>query len=100
MANSGFGVGMSRDPQHPANWYIRHVERKDKFLAEHPEWSIVFVRWLDSYEASRGDKDAPEGLSIVHDKSLGTLMDKLEALYPEAPEADRYQEIQVKPNDA
>lgn len=68
-----------------AGWYDRHRERRDKFLAEHPTWSIVYVRSKDVYEASRGDSET--GLDILMDKSLGPLMDRLEARYG-APDAE------------
>lgn len=60
-------------------WYDRHKQRRDKFLADHPEWAIVFVRSLDAHEASTGDTDTE--LVILTDRSLGTLMDRLEARY-------------------
>jgi hypothetical protein len=61
-------------------WYDRHRERRDKFLAEHPEWAVAFVRSMDRYEASSGETDTE--LIILQDKSLGSLMDRLEARYP------------------
>jgi hypothetical protein len=63
-----------------SSWYDRHRDRKAKFLADHPEWSIVYVRSMDRYEASTGDTDTQ--LVILQDKSLGSLMDRLEARYP------------------
>jgi hypothetical protein len=68
------------------DWYQRIQERRAKFLAEHPEWSIVFVRSIDQHEASMGDKDSPEGLTILQDRSLGELMSRLEARYPKSEE--------------
>lgn len=62
-----------------ACWYDRHKQRRDKFLTEHPEWAIVFVRSMDCYEASAGDTDTQ--LVILTDRHLGTLMDRLEARY-------------------
>jgi hypothetical protein len=70
------------------DWYQRIQERKARFLDKHPEWSIIHVRSLDRYEASKGDKDSPEGLTLLQDKSLGELMTRLEARYPEAEEAE------------
>lgn len=71
-----------------AGWYDKHKVRRDKFVAEHPEWSIVFVTSRDVYEASSGDNDS--GLDILMDKSLGQLMDRLETRYavPEETRAD------------
>jgi hypothetical protein len=61
--------------------------RRDKFLAEHPEWSIVYIRSMDQHEASTGDTDTE--LIFLHDRSLGTLMDRLEERYkPQAEEAE------------
>jgi hypothetical protein len=60
-------------------FYDRHKQRKDKFLAEHSEWSIVFVASMDRYEASTGDLDTE--LVLMTDKALGQLMDRLEAKY-------------------
>jgi hypothetical protein len=65
-------------------WYDKHRERRDKFLAEHPEWDISFVRSMDRYEASSGETDTE--LIILQDKSLGPLMDRLEARYSDEPE--------------
>jgi hypothetical protein len=65
-------------------WYDRHLARKQKFLADHPEWSVVYVRSLDRYEASTGDTDTE--LVLLMDQSLGELMTRLEARY--APEQD------------
>jgi hypothetical protein len=67
------------------SWYDKHVDRKDKFLAVHPEWSIAYVRSMDQHEASTGSTDTE--LVIMQDKSLGTLMDRLEARYPEEKES-------------
>jgi hypothetical protein len=81
MAGSGFGGWISG-----SSWYDRHKERKEKFLAEHPEWSIVYVRSLDIHEAASGDTDS--GLDIMQDKSLGALMDRLEARFAPPGEAE------------
>ena len=63
-----------------SSWYTRHQDRRAKFLADHPEWTIVYVRSLDMHEASTGDMDSE--LVILQDRSLGALMDRLEARYP------------------
>jgi hypothetical protein len=68
------------------SWYDRHRQRRDKFLAEHPEWQIVYVRSIDRYEASTGDTDTQ--LVILQDRSLGELMTRIEARYPEAEEGN------------
>jgi hypothetical protein len=67
-------------------WYDRHRERRDKFLESHPEWTIAFVRSMDRYEASSGETDTE--LVILQDKSLGSLMDRLEYRYPEGDESE------------
>jgi hypothetical protein len=81
MAGSGPGGWISGSA-----WYDRIKERRDKFLAEHPEWSIVHVRSMDEYEASKGDTESE--LIVMHDRSLGTLMDRLEARYPDTEETE------------
>lgn len=74
----------------PGDYYQRHQVRKAQFLAEHPEFSIVFIASLDCHEASSGHADAPEGLTVMRDRSLGQLMDRLEARFkkPEETEAE------------
>jgi hypothetical protein len=84
MAGSGPGAPIGGWISGPA-WYDRHRERRDKFLAEHPEWNISFVRSMDRYEASSGETETE--LVILQDKHLGALMDRLEARYP-TPEAE------------
>jgi hypothetical protein len=74
MAGSGTGGWISGP-----SWYDRHKERRDKFLVDHPEWSIVYVRYMDQHEASTGETDTE--LVILHDKSLALLMDRLEHRY-------------------
>lgn len=69
----------------PGNHFDKHRQRRDIFLAEHAEWSIVYVRQMDQYEASMGDTDTE--LTILTDKRLADLMDRLEARYP-TPEAE------------
>ena len=64
------------------SWYDKHKERKDKFLAEHPSWEIVYVRSQDRYEATTGNTDTE--LVILTDTHLGDLMDRLEARFPPA----------------
>jgi hypothetical protein len=78
MAGSGPGGPVGGWISGPA-WYDKHRERRDKFLAEHPEWDIAFVRSMGRYEASSGETDTE--LIILQDKSLGSLMDRLEARY-------------------
>lgn len=78
MVDAGTGGWISG-----SGWYDRVQERRDKFLADHPEWKIVYVRSLDQHEASTGDTDTM--LVILHDRSLGTLMDRLEARYASTP---------------
>lgn len=60
-------------------FYDPHKARRGKFLANHPEWQIIFVGDLEGYEASTGDIDTQ--LVILADRSLGPLMDRLEAGY-------------------
>jgi hypothetical protein len=74
MAGSGPGGWISG-----AGWYDRAQERRDKFLAAHPEWNIICVRSLGQYEATG---DTGTELLFLHDRSLGTLMDRLEARFP------------------
>jgi hypothetical protein len=83
MAGSGHGGWISGP-----SWYDRHKERKAKFLVDHPDWSIVYIRSLDIHKASSGDTDS--GLDILQDKYLGALMDRLEARFapPEEAEAE------------
>jgi hypothetical protein len=81
MAGSGFGGPIDGGwISGSSSWYDRQKDRRDKFLAEHPEWSIAYVRSMDRYEASTGDTDTQ--LVILQDKSLIQLMDRLEARYP------------------
>jgi hypothetical protein len=70
-----------------SSWYDKHKERKDKFLAEHPEWDIVYVRMMDQHEASTGTTDTE--LVVLQDKSLGDLMDRLEARYAKPKAEDK-----------
>lgn len=82
MAGSGFGGPVGLDGgwiSGGMSWYDKQKMRRDKFIAEHPEWTIAFVRSMDRYEASRGDTET--GLDILQDKSLTQLMDRLEARY-------------------
>jgi hypothetical protein len=67
------------------SWMDKHRERKAKFLAEHPEWEIVYVRSQDRHEATSGTTDTE--LLILTDTHLGTLMDRLEARYSSSGEA-------------
>jgi hypothetical protein len=74
VAGSGIGGWISG-----SCWYDKHKERRDKFLMNHPEWAIVYVRSMDRHEASKGDTETK--LVILTDKSLGRLMDRLEDKY-------------------
>ena len=58
-------------------------QRRKAFLDQHEEWTINYVRDVDRYEAT---KVTSNGSEMMHDKSLGTLMDRLEALYAPVPE--------------
>jgi hypothetical protein len=79
MAGSGPGASIGGWASGPGNTYDKHRERRDKFLADHPEWSISYSRTMDRYEASTGDTDTE--LVILTDKHLGDMMDRLEARY-------------------
>lgn len=74
------------------DWFQQIQERKAKFLAAHTDWSIIHVVSLDCYEASTGHADAPEGLTVMRDRHLGRLMDRLEERFKpqaeEEPEAE------------
>jgi hypothetical protein len=87
MAGSGIGgaIGGGWISGTPS-WYDRHRVRRDKFLADHPEWSLIYIASRDVYEASMGDND--NGLDILMDRSLGQLMDRLEARYPASEETE------------
>jgi hypothetical protein len=91
MAGSGPGAFIGGGwTSGPGNTFDKHRQRRDKFLADHPEWSIVYVRSMDRYEASTGDTDTE--LVIMSDTHLADLMDRLEARYApseaSAPEQD------------
>jgi hypothetical protein len=61
--------------------------RKEKFLAEHPEWSIQYVRSRDVHEAVREDAS---GETIIIDTRLSALLDRAEAASepdPKQPQA-------------
>ena len=79
MAGSGMGGFGGGWASGPGNNYDKHKERRDKFLAAHPEWEIVYVRSMDRYEASTGDTSTE--LVILNDTHLSELMDRLEARY-------------------
>jgi hypothetical protein len=85
MAGSGPAAAVGGWASGPGNHFDKHRRRRDKFLANHPEWSIVYVRRIDRYEASTGDSDTE--LIIMTDSHLADLMDRLEARYPEADES-------------
>jgi hypothetical protein len=59
-----------------AEW-TDQVVRKDKFLAAHPEWSIVYVRSAGYFEASR---DNPN--TVITDYELRFLLDRVEKATP------------------
>jgi hypothetical protein len=67
------------------SWKDKQQERREEFLANHPEWNIVRVHSLGGYEASKGDTETE--LVILSDANLGALMDRLEARFP-TPDAD------------
>lgn len=80
MTGSGPGGWISGAGSNgPAPSGDRNRERREKFLADHPEWSIVYVRSKDVHEASRGDLNTE--LVLMADSYLGALMDRLEARY-------------------
>ncbi|HEY0936187.1 MAG TPA: hypothetical protein VGD91_20910 [Trebonia sp.] len=68
------------------SWYDKQEERKDKFLAGHPDWKIVQVRSMDQWEASTGDTDSE--LIVMQDRVLAALMDRLEQRFPDDPEPE------------
>jgi hypothetical protein len=80
---ASIGGGWAVGP--PSSSMNRHRARRDTFLTDHPEWSIVYIRQLDQYEASSGTTDTE--LVILTDKHLGELMDRLETRYT-TPEAE------------
>jgi hypothetical protein len=87
MAGSGPGASIGGGwASGPGNTFDKHRQRRDKFLATHPEFSIVHIRMTDHYEASSGDSDSAE-LVILTDKHLGSLMDRLETRFPEGDES-------------
>ena len=92
VANSGFGNFNSG-----GQWYDRNRQRRDDFLAAHPSWTIELNRERDAYDAVEKTGNAER---LITEKSLGPLMDRLEALYAadDDHQGDRYQEIQVKPD--
>lgn len=57
--------------------HVDQVVRKEKFLAEHPEWSIVFVRSGGYFEATR---DEPN--TVITDYQLRCLLDRVERATP------------------
>jgi hypothetical protein len=79
------GIG----PQNFSGWnsgaatYDRARQRRDTFLAGHPTWTIELNRETDAYDAIQKSDDITRQISA---KSLGSLMDQLEAVY--APEGE------------
>jgi hypothetical protein len=81
MAGSGI------TPQGIGGWssgagvYDRARQRRDDFLEAHPSWTIEHNRETDAYDAV--EKTA-NGERLITEKSLGPLMDRLEAVYDTA----------------
>ncbi len=74
MAGSGPGIhGWNSG----AGTYTRAMERRDEFLERHPDWTIKHVSDMDHYEALNGSTDTT--LTVLHDRSLDRLMERLEA---------------------
>jgi hypothetical protein len=67
------------------SWQDKQTERKDKFLADHPEWEIARIHSMGCYEASTGTTDTE--LVVLSDANLAALMDRLEARFG-GPEGD------------
>jgi hypothetical protein len=89
MADSGISGSIGLD----SGWisggvqYGKQEMRRDKFLSDHPGWTIAYVRSMGRYEASAGDYDTE--LVILQDRGLCALMDRLEARYaPKEAEAN------------
>jgi hypothetical protein len=77
MAGSGPGAfigGWSSG----AGAYTRAQQRRDDFLADHPSWTITYNRETDAHDAVETQGSSQRQIT---EKSLGSLMDKLEALY-------------------
>ena len=55
-----------------AEW-TDQVVRKEKFLADHPEWNIVYVKSAGYFEASRDDPN-----TVITDYQLQHLLDRVE----------------------
>lgn len=53
--------------------YTDNVKRKEEFLAEHPEWSIGYVKSEGYYLATR---DEPN--TVITDYRLECLLDRVE----------------------
>lgn len=74
------GIG----PQNFTGWnsgaatYDRARQRRDAFLAEHPDWTIELNRETDAYDAIQTRDDGNRQITA---RVLGLLMDKLESLY-------------------
>jgi hypothetical protein len=89
MAGSGPFASINQGWISGSGYRDRNRERRNKFLADHPEWEIVYVRSLDRHEASTGDHDTE--LVVMSDPHLGALMDRLEARYPVQEEGSQDQ---------
>ena len=74
MTGSGPGIGGWISG---AGLYTRAMERRDKFTTKHPDWTIKHVPDMDCYEASQGSTDTV--LTVLNDRSLDRLMERLEA---------------------
>jgi hypothetical protein len=60
-------------------WYDKDRNRRNAFIAEHPEWVIAYISDTDHWEAVSGSTETQ--LITMTDHSLGALMDRLEAKY-------------------
>lgn len=67
-----------------AGAYDRNRQRRDEFLEAHPSWTIEYNRETDAYDAV--EKTGSSQRQIT-ERSLGPLMDRLEALYETEKEA-------------
>lgn len=59
--------------------YGRDEQRRERFLANHPEWQIVHVKSAGYHEASRGSTDTE--LVLLIDRRLTDLLDRLVKRY-------------------
>ena len=81
MAGSGI------TPQGIGGWssgagvYDRARQRRDDFLEAHPSWTIEHNWETDAYDAV---EKTDNGERLITEKSLGLLMDRLQAVYDTA----------------